>query len=168
MYDSTAELMAPPPFAYMGSKSSLADPQGQLSPVSPVHEGITPLASVPELALTAPADEKKTAETKTAEVTVKKPAPKKPKVSRWILADLWFNTYRKFFTLITLLNLTGIILTTVGKFPYAEKHLGALVLGNLLTAILMRNELFGRFLYLVLIYGLRWVRGLSPFRQHVC
>src|SRR5690606_2344651 len=57
-----------------------------------------------------------------------------------------------------LLNLAGIILAALGRFPYAEKHLGALVLGNLLMAILMRNELFLRFLYLISIYGLRSVR----------
>jgi hypothetical protein len=66
--------------------------------------------------------------------------------------------YRRFFTFVVLLNLVGIILAAVGKFKYAENHLGALVLGNLLMAILMRNELFVRFLYLLTIYGLRSVR----------
>jgi hypothetical protein len=42
-------------------------------------------------------------------------------------------------------------------FPYAENHLGALALGNLLCAIIMRNELFLRILYLIAIYGLRSV-----------
>jgi hypothetical protein len=83
--------------------------------------------------------------------------PPNSKISRWILFQLWFNTYRKFFTFVTLLNLTGIILAARGRFKYAEDHLGALVLGNLLTAILMRNELWMRFLYLIAIYGLRSV-----------
>jgi hypothetical protein len=61
-----------------------------------------------------------------------------------------------------LLNLTGIILSACGRFKYAEEHLGALVLGNLLCAILMRNELWMRFLYLVAIYGLG-VRACLPF-----
>ncbi len=95
----------------------------------------------------------------------KKVTTPKPKPSRWILAQLWFNTYRKFFTFVTLLNLTGIILAALGRFQYAEDHLGALVLGNLLTAILMRNELFLRVLYTIAIYGLRSVR-LFPIPTH--
>lgn len=48
-------------------------------------------------------------------------------------------------------------MAAVGRFPYAVNHLGALVLGNLLCAILFRNELWMRFLYMVAIYGLRGV-----------
>jgi hypothetical protein len=50
----------------------------------------------------------------------------------------------------------------LGHFPYAENHIGYLVLGNLLFAVLMRNELFLRFLYLVAIYGLRPVSSFGP------
>jgi len=49
-------------------------------------------------------------------------------------------------------------MASLGRFSYAENHLGALVLGNLLCAILMRNELFLRVLYMIFIYGLRSVR----------
>jgi len=42
----------------------------------------------------------------------------------------------------------GIGMAASGHFPYAEKYTGAMALGNLNFAILMRNELFGRFLYL--------------------
>jgi hypothetical protein len=73
------------------------------------------------------------------------------------LFELWFNVYRRFFTFVVGFNLIGIILAATGHFKYAENHLGALVLGNLLMAILMRNELFVRFLYLLAIYGLRSV-----------
>ena len=79
-----------------------------------------------------------------------KPKPAKRKVSRWIRWQLWFNTYRKFFTFVMTLNLTGIVLAATGHWPYARNFTGQIVLGNLLFAILMRNELFGRFLYLVL------------------
>jgi hypothetical protein len=80
-----------------------------------------------------------------------KPAPaKKKQASRWIRLQLWFNTYRKFFTIVMVLNLVGIVLAASGHFPYARKFTGAMVLGNLLFAILMRNELFGRLLYLVI------------------
>lgn len=77
----------------------------------------------------------------------RKSAPRK--VSPWIRFQLWFNTYRKFFTFVMALNITGIILAATGKWQYPRHYTGACVLGNLLTAILMRNELFGRFLYLV-------------------
>ena len=46
------------------------------------------------------------------------------------------------------LNVIGLFLTISGVWTYPENYTGAFVLGNLLTAILMRNELFGRFLYL--------------------
>ena len=112
-------------------------------------------------------DEKKILEShSSADATVTPPAPSpkkpKPKPSKWILFNLWFNTYRKFFVFVTLLNLTGIVLAACGRFSYAENHLGALVLGNLLMAVLMRNELFLRFLYIISIYGLRSVSAPDP------
>jgi hypothetical protein len=156
MSDSTLDLKVPAPLVYLDQKS-IRNFETPLSPISPIHEGITPLSSVPELSLSRPAGWK-IAEEKVPDVTITKPAPPpKPKISRWILLDLWFNTYRKFFTFVTLLNLTGIVLAALRRFPYAENHLGALVLGNLLCAILMRNELFMRFLYMLFIYGLRGV-----------
>ncbi|KAL5450057.1 hypothetical protein PMIN07_008962 [Paraphaeosphaeria minitans] len=154
MSDSTTELMVPSPFVYLGQKGPRGfDPH--LSPVSPIHEGITPLSSVPELSLSRLAASPQNSDVKVVDAAVKKSSPPKPMISKRIMFDLWFNTYRKFFTLVTLLNLTGIILAALGRFPYAENHLGALVLGNLLTAILFRNELFLRFLYFVFIHGLR-------------
>ena len=47
------------------------------------------------------------------------------------------------------LNLAGITLTIFNIWTYPRRYTGAFVLGNLLVAILMRNELFGRFLYLL-------------------
>ncbi|KAJ7114964.1 hypothetical protein C8R44DRAFT_710030 [Mycena epipterygia] len=78
-------------------------------------------------------------------------APKKRtrKVSRTLEFQLWFNTYRKFFTLTVILNLVGLVLAATGRWQYPRQYTGALVLGNLQVAILMRNELFGRFLYLI-------------------
>ncbi|KAK3989023.1 hypothetical protein QBC44DRAFT_370394 [Cladorrhinum sp. PSN332] len=116
--------------------------------VSPIHEGITPEKEI--VLAPAPAD------------PPKKPAPKpKVKYSKWILWCLWFNTYRKLFTFVTVFNLVGIILAALNIFTYAQNHLGALVLGNLLCAVLFRNELFLRFLYVVAIYGLRSWAPLS-------
>lgn len=160
MYDSTIELTAPPGFVYTSQGKPL-QLNPLLSPVSPVHEGITPCTSVPELSLPQPAKGEAN-QIEVVEQPVTKPAPTKPSISRWILFELWFNVYRRFFTFVVLLNLVGIILAAVGKFKYAENHLGALVLGNLLMAVLMRNELFVRFLYLVAIYGLRSVSPYLP------
>ena len=121
------------------------------SPISPINEGITPSLSVPALSLAA--------EGQVVKALVTPAIKKRP--SRWILFQLWFNTYRKFFTFVTLLNLARIIMAVLGRFCYVENHLGILVLGNLLCAILIRNELFLRFLYLISIYGLRSVRIIS-------
>jgi hypothetical protein len=76
---------------------------------------------------------------------------KKPQVkaSRWVRFNLWFNTYRKFYITIVAINLTGLLLAATGKWQYPRRYTGAFVLGNLLTAIIMRNELFGRCLYWV-------------------
>lgn len=130
-----------------------------LSPVSPICEGITPSSSVPVLSLLGPAGSKQT-----TKIAVPNP-DNKQRPNRWILLQLWFNTYRKFFTFVTLLNLTGIIAAATGRFRYADDHLGALVLGNLLCAILMRNEMFIRFLYIISIYGLKYVSSL-PFTTY--
>lgn len=95
------------------------------------------------------------------EVTKSIPIPSNPtdeRTSRWTLLHLWFNTYRKFFVLCTSLNLAAMIAAGLGHFAYAVQNSGAMVLGNLLFAVLVRNELFLRFLYLVTIYGLRSVR----------
>lgn len=151
LHDSTLELTAPG-FVYVDPKKQSLAPG---YPVSPVHQGITPCASVPELTLPAGEKPSEAVEIKTVVKAPVTDKPRKPKTSRWVLFSLWFNTYRKFFTFVTLLNLTGIILAACGRFKYAENHLGALVLGNLLCAILMRNELWMRFLYMLAIHGLK-------------
>ncbi|KAJ7287243.1 hypothetical protein C8J57DRAFT_580227 [Mycena rebaudengoi] len=75
--------------------------------------------------------------------------PSKVKTSRFIRFQLWFNTYRKLYLLTVTLNLAGLLLAATGKWQYPRQYTGAFVLGNLQVAILMRNELFGRFLYLI-------------------
>lgn len=59
------------------------------------------------------------------------------------------HPFSKFFTLVLSVNLTGLILAIFDIWSYPRNYTGAFVLGNLLLAILMRNELFGRFLYLL-------------------
>ena len=56
---------------------------------------------------------------------------------------------RKFFTVVMIFNITAMVLAIAGVWDYPRRYTGAMVLGNLYTAILIRNELFGRFLYLV-------------------
>ena len=160
---SIVEVRGPPPFSSSGPKKPLMHIDTHLFPGSPVHEGTTPFSSVPELSLSWPTGWRGATDAAALKTTVaKKPAPPKPKPSRWILFNLWFNTYRKFFIFVTVMNAVGIIMAALGRFAYAENHLGALVLGNLLCAILMRNELFLRFLYIIAIYGLRSVRAFVP------
>lgn len=153
LYDNTQSLPVRPPLAQLDSKTQMHI-EDHLSPTSPIYEGITPSSSVPVLSLSWPSG-------------CQPPKAKVPVLTatkrRWIVFQLWFNTYRKFFTFVTLLNLAGIIMASLGRFHYAEGHLGALVLGNLLCAILMRNEAFLRVLYIIAIYGLRSVR---PFDHH--
>lgn len=151
LYDNPQGLPVIPPLARVDQKSQ-THIETHLSPISPIYEGITPSTSLPELSLSWPKGWQPPKAKNIPVLTATK--------RRWIVFQLWFNTYRKFFTFVTLLNLAGIIMVSLGRFPYAENHLGALVLGNLLCAILMRNELFLRFLYIIAIYGLRSVRPL--------
>ncbi|TPX16870.1 uncharacterized protein E0L32_003432 [Thyridium curvatum] len=168
LYDYTHRLPVLPPLIHVDEKKPFEIDTSFMSPMSPVHEGITPSSSVPVLSLTAAVPGGADSDKKAA-----LPARPKPRISRLILMQLWFNTYRKLFTFVTLFNLTGILLTALGRFPYGETHLGALVLGNLLCAILFRNELFLRVLYMVAIYGLRgWAPvcvklAATSFLQHV-
>ncbi|KAI0629044.1 hypothetical protein C8Q77DRAFT_1237765 [Trametes polyzona] len=71
----------------------------------------------------------------------------KRRVSRWIQFQLWFTTYRKFFFFIVTLNGIGLLLAVLKVWNYPRRYTGAFILGNLLFAILMRNEVFGRCLF---------------------
>ncbi|KAL2268045.1 hypothetical protein VTJ83DRAFT_2891 [Remersonia thermophila] len=157
IYDNSASL----PVVSTPAAAHLADEKGIVETYSTAAGEVSPPSSPIE---------KKPQE---QQPPAKKPAPPRRKVSKWIRFQLWFNTYRKFFTFVTLFNLVGIIMAAIGRFPYAENHLGAIVLGNLLMAVLMRNELFLRFLYLISIYGLRswaplWLKyAVTSILQHV-
>ncbi|TAQ87054.1 hypothetical protein B7494_g4623 [Chlorociboria aeruginascens] len=163
LYNNKQRLAALPPPADVKQKTRIHI-SALISPMSSMHEGITPGKSVVAISQPFPAKQQATKPTVSKATSMKR---------RWILFQLWFNTYRKFFTFVTMLNLTGIVMAANGRFPYAEKHLGALVLGNLLCAILMRNELFLRCLYTIAIYGLRsWAPvsiklAVTSILQHV-
>ncbi|KAL5633851.1 hypothetical protein ACGC1H_005888 [Rhizoctonia solani] len=102
-----------------------------------------------------------------------KSKPPNIEASLWIRFNLFFNTYRKFYTFVVTLNGIGLILAGIGRFEYATNHSGALVLGNLLCAVMMRNELFTRFLYLIATsLFAKWpplcIRlGITSILQHV-
>ncbi|KAH7303441.1 hypothetical protein B0I35DRAFT_472285 [Stachybotrys elegans] len=154
LFDASDKILASPPKAHVAhiENKLLSNAEALPSPVSPIHEGITPSVTTPVLQLSgAPANRPPSPGASGS----KSEKPAKKKASRWVRFRLWYNPYRQFFTVATSLNLTGIIMAGIGRFPYAQNHLGAMVLGNLLFAILMRNELLLRFLYTVAIYGLR-------------
>lgn len=165
LYDHSSILPVIPRLARTHKRTSIHI-DTFLSPISPVHEGITPFSSVPDLGLSWPHGFKAPDE-KGLKAEPQQQGPK-PKIGKWILFNLWFNTYRKFFTFVTLLNLTGIIMAALNRFPYAENHLGALVLGNLLCAVLFRNELWMRCLYTISIYGFRAVGRYAPVLLPKC
>jgi hypothetical protein len=54
----------------------------------------------------------------------------------------------KLFTIAFSLNMIGLGLAASGHWPYARKYAGAMAVANFNFAILMRNEIFGRLLYL--------------------
>ena len=64
------------------------------------------------------------------------------------VTSLFFFLRRKFFTFILTWNIIMLIITISGAGTYPRRYISAFALGNLLTAILVRNELFGRLLYL--------------------
>ncbi|TFK55255.1 hypothetical protein OE88DRAFT_1710897 [Heliocybe sulcata] len=106
-----------------------------------------------------------------AAAPAKKPA-KKP-ISKWILFQLWYNTYRKLFTICFGLNMIAFGCTISGYWPYAQRYTGAMIVGNLQMTCLMRNELFGRTLYLFVntLFAkwapLWWRLGCTSVLQHL-
>lgn len=58
----------------------------------------------------------------------------------------------------------GIGLAASGHFPYAVKYNGAMAVANFNFAILMRNEIFGRLLYLFVntLFAKVTVSGVYP------
>jgi hypothetical protein len=145
LYDCKLIQIAPLKQAYFASKEA-GVVEHHLPPAvaCPIHEDITPSSAGPIIS--------------TPRKAIQSPEPSK-KASKAIHFRLWFHVYRQFFLFVILLNVTAMILASVDKFPYAQNHLGAFVLGNLLFAVLVRNELLLRGLYMLAIYGLRKVRA---------
>ncbi|KAK0480920.1 hypothetical protein IW261DRAFT_1398516 [Armillaria novae-zelandiae] len=99
--------------------------------------------------------------------------PTKKRVSSWVKFRLWYNTYRRFFTVALLFNFISLICAATRTWEYPRNYTGAWILGNLLFSVLVRTELFTRFLYLVLCSAFAkwpplWFRlGISSTLQHV-
>ncbi|KAL0072705.1 hypothetical protein AAF712_000468 [Marasmius tenuissimus] len=126
-------------------------PSLQLTSLSLSLQPVAPAKLKPE----TPSSSSSSEELKTKELVPSPPRPaqsrpKPPRASHWIRFRLWFNTYRKFFVLVMTLNIVGLVLAAADVWQYARQYTGAFVLGNLLVAILVRNELFGRLLYLII------------------
>lgn len=150
----------------LGSMLTLVKPEEQRSSIASSAPFTTtivktegPSAGEKELSLLPHAKE-------TASSAPKPIAKPRVKYSKRTLWTLWFNTYRragsfkfphtgsnahhrKFFVFTLTINLTGIVLAASGHWPYAVRYMSALILGNIHVSVLVRNELFGRFLYLV-------------------
>jgi len=93
--------------------------------------------------------------------------------SPWVRWIIWYNTYRKLFTFCFSINMIGLGFAASGRWTYPLRRPAALVLGNLLTAILMRNEVFGRCLYWTVntLFAkwtpLWWRLGCTSVLQHL-
>ncbi|PSR79921.1 hypothetical protein PHLCEN_2v6822 [Hermanssonia centrifuga] len=100
--------------------------------------------------------------------TVRKEPP-----SAFIRFRIWYNPYRMLFTLTFLINMIGILLACLHKFPYAEHHGAAIALGNLVAAVASRNEFFLRYLFWVVVkifqkWSPLWLRiSITAFLQHI-
>ncbi|TRM69136.1 hypothetical protein BD626DRAFT_543984 [Schizophyllum amplum] len=102
-----------------------------------------------------------------------KPPRSRKRASQWIRFMIWFNMYKRLFTIIVLFNFIGLICAAVGVWQYPRNYTSGFVLGNLLIAILVRTELFGRFAFLVVTtlfakWPPLWFRlGISSILQHL-
>ncbi|TFY58161.1 hypothetical protein EVJ58_g6589 [Rhodofomes roseus] len=78
-----------------------------------------------------------------------KPAgkPAKRNVPKWIIWVLWYDMYRKLFTITFSVNIILFGFAVSGHWPYAYRYGGAMAIGNFNVSVLVRNEIFGRCLY---------------------
>lgn len=143
-------------------------PEGEVVKASlPSTPSTRTLLNQPSTNFTPPSSDEKEKPEKQLEEKPKpaaKPPPKK--ASKWIRWQLWFNTYRydllkcdvinlnindifrKLFTFTFTFNMIGLVIAASGHFPYATRYAGSIAMGNFNFSVMMRNEVFGRFLYL--------------------
>ncbi|EPT05897.1 hypothetical protein FOMPIDRAFT_1110294 [Fomitopsis schrenkii] len=85
-------------------------------------------------------------EKKPAAPPAKKPPPP-PTTPNRILWILWYDMYRKLFTISFSVNIIMFGFAVSGHWPYAYRYGGAMAVGNFNVSVLVRNEIFGRCLY---------------------
>ncbi|KAF8628654.1 hypothetical protein AX15_003785 [Amanita polypyramis BW_CC] len=101
------------------------------------------------------------------------PTKSRKRTPKWILFKVWFNTYRKFFVLTLGMNLIGLVLAAFGVWEYGDQNSSAIVTANFNIAVLMRNEIFQRVIYLVVntLFAkwtpLWWRLGCTSVLQHL-
>lgn len=147
-----------------------------------VHVTPVKLAYNEKKALPLPVNEKKDATVATVfpvsekkEAAPPKPAskPKKKKVSNWIIVQLWYNMYRKLFTIAFSVNIIMFGFAASGHWPYAVKYGSAMAVANFNVSVLVRNEIFGRWLYGFVNFffakwtPLWWRLGCTNVLQHL-
>ncbi|KFY05457.1 hypothetical protein V492_08525 [Pseudogymnoascus sp. VKM F-4246] len=93
IYGNTQSSLTLPPLTHAGQRVP-THTETTLSPISPIHEGITPLSSVTGLSLSLqwPAGWQASKATP-PDQEAKKPAQQKQKIRRTVVFKLWFNTY---------------------------------------------------------------------------
>ncbi|KAH0830509.1 hypothetical protein J3R83DRAFT_1960 [Lanmaoa asiatica] len=117
-----------------------ANPDLAKSEKKPVDLDVFPVQSLKKDAPVSPSN--------VAKPPPQPPKPQKMKITKYVHFIIWYDSYRRFFTIIFTLNFIGLGFAAAGLWPYALKYPGALVVGNLNFSVLMRNEIFGRLLYL--------------------
>lgn len=168
--------------------------KAEIAPIDPEKGNLDPLplrisvdhrahrVSIVDVAALSPnrnaekdSEKKDLAPTKTeAAKPASKPPPKpKKKVSKWVMFRVWFNTYRKLFIFTLTMNMIGLGLAAAGIWNYANVYTGPIVTANINVAVLVRNEVFGRFLYLTVntLFAkwtpLWWRLGCTSVLQHL-
>ncbi|KIY65821.1 hypothetical protein CYLTODRAFT_424016 [Cylindrobasidium torrendii FP15055 ss-10] len=107
-----------------------------------------------------------------AELALIRYSPSK-RISSLVKFRLWFNAYKRLWTVCILLNLVVLVCAATDTWTYPRQYTGAFILGNLLVAVLVRTELFTRALYtsLAVLFAQwppLWFRlGISSTLQHL-
>jgi hypothetical protein len=85
----------------------------------------------------------------------------------------WLSFYRMFFTFVFSLNAVGIGFTLAHKWEGGRQRVATIALGNILAALLVRNEIFLRSFYAVILFLFkrwppRWFRdSIAHLLLHV-
>ena len=76
-----------------------------------------------------------------------------------ILEQSWWNTYKLLFLTSFTINLVILILAVTDNFSYAKSRAALFSVGNILMLVIVRNEVFLRFLFwlVVKLLGHRWI-----------